>query len=239
MITVCLAAYNGEKYVEEQINSILCQLSFNDELLISDDGSTDKTLKIISELCDPRIKIFKNNFKCVQKNFEFLLQNSNGDIIFLSDQDDVWSSIKVKEYLKCFEENPKADLLISDLDIIDYKGNLINRKFYNSKFSKNLFKNLFKNNFIGCSMAFRKSLLKKFLPFPKDVPMHDWWIGLCSIVFGNVYFIDKKLIKYRRHETNVTNDMGESLLQKIIWRTSITKSLFRRTISNILSWKKY
>ena len=98
MITVCLAAYNGEKYIEEQINSILCQLSLNDELLISDDGSTDKTIKIISDLNDPRIKLFKNNFKSVQKNFEFLLQNSIGEIIFLSDQDDIWEKNKISEF---------------------------------------------------------------------------------------------------------------------------------------------
>lgn len=230
MISVCLASFNGEKYIEEQINSILCQLSENDELLISDDGSIDKTLEIIKKNPDSRIKLFYNNFRNVQKNFQFLLQSSKGDIIFLSDQDDVWFSDKIQYYLKCFQENPNATLILADVELIDSSGEVIRRTFYNSGFSKSLFSNLLKNNFLGCSMALRKSLLDIVLPFPSNVPMHDWWIGLCSIVFGEVYFIEEKLMKYRRHESNVTNDSGGNLIDKLVWRLSIVVSLLKRII---------
>lgn len=228
MVSVCLASFNGEKYIKEQIRSILNQLSDKDELLISDDGSLDNTLSIIKEFIDPRIKLFTNNFRSVQQNFHFLLNQANGDIIFLSDQDDIWERQKVFEYLKCFDTNPNINLVIADLVLINARGETIKASFYSSKFSKSLFDNFYKNNFIGCSMAIRKSLLETVLPFPSNVPMHDWWIGLCAIVFGNVHFLDKKLTKYRRHETNVTNESGGEIIQKIAWRINILTYLLKR-----------
>lgn len=230
MISVCLATYNGQKYLQEQLDSILLQLNQDDELIISDDGSTDNTISILDSYNDSRIKIHKNNFKNVVKNFEFVISKSKGDYIFLSDQDDVWEPNKINEYVSVFSRNDKVTLILSDLQLIDNDGNKIAKEFYESKFSNKLLNNIFQNNFIGCSIAFRREFNKIILPFPSKLPMHDWWIGTCAIIFGKVHFIDKKLIKYRRHENNFTKDGGANLMTKLIWRINLIIDLVFRTI---------
>lgn len=230
MISVCLTTYNGEKYIIEQLNSILPQLKQDDEVIISDDGSTDNTIIILESYNDDRVKIYKNNFKNVVTNFEFVINKSKGDYVFLSDQDDIWHPSKIKEFMNVFSKNNKATLLISNLQLIDKDGININREFYKNGFSNKLFNNLIQNNFIGCSIAFRREVKKIILPFPKDLAMHDWWIGNCCIIFGKVIFIDKKLIYYRRHENNVTKDGGSNLTTKLIWRINLLFNLIFRII---------
>lgn len=230
MISVCLATFNGEKYIREQLDSILLQLDQNDEVLISDDGSTDQTINILESYNDSRITIYKNNFKNVVKNFEFVINKSNGDYIFLSDQDDIWEQSKVKEYLHVFSNELEITLVISNLQLIDKDGNAINREFYKINFTDKLFNNIIQNNFIGCSMAFRKEVKNFILPFPQGLAMHDWWIGICCIFFGKVHFISKKLINYRRHDNNVTKDSGADLLSKFKWRINLTINLLIRII---------
>jgi glycosyltransferase involved in cell wall biosynthesis len=230
MISVCLATYNGEQYIREQLNSILFQLNQNDEVIISDDGSTDNTISILESYNDSRIKIYKNNFKNVVKNFEFLINKSKGDYIFLSDQDDIWEPSKVKEYINVFSKDDKATLVISNLQLIDKDGNNLHREFYKNNFSNKLLNNIIQNNFIGCSIAFKKEVKNFILPFPKDLAMHDWWIGTCSIIFGKVVFIDKKLIYYRRHDNNVTKEGGADLLSKLKWRINLSINLVLRVI---------
>ena len=121
-ISVCLATYNGEKYIKEQLDSILPQLSANDEIIISDDNSTDDTINIIRSLNDERIKIYVNKTKGIVKNFENALNNASGDIIFLSDQDDVWKNDKVKKILSAFSSDNSLTLVFSNAEIIDENG---------------------------------------------------------------------------------------------------------------------
>jgi glycosyltransferase involved in cell wall biosynthesis len=230
MISVCIATYNGEKFIKKQLSSILIQLSEEDEVLISDDGSTDNTLTIIDSFNDSRIKVYKNNFKNVVINFEFIIGKSFGDFIFLSDQDDIWAKNKVEEYMRVFLNDDKTTLVISNLQLIDKDANIIQIEFYKNKFTDKLLSNIKRNNFIGCSMAFRKEVKNIVLPFPRYIAMHDWWIGLCSIIFGKVKFIDKSLIYYRRHANNFTKDVGASLLTKLIWRVTLIFYLFIRII---------
>ena len=105
MTSVCMATYNGQKYLREQIESILCQLSANDELVISDDHSTDSTVDIIRSYGDSRIKMYANELtKGVTHNFENALNKSKGDIIFLADQDDVWLPNKISKMEKKFHD---------------------------------------------------------------------------------------------------------------------------------------
>jgi glycosyltransferase involved in cell wall biosynthesis len=230
MISVCLATYNGAKYIREQLDSIIYQLDKNDEIIISDDGSSDETLTIIESYNDSRIILYKNSFKNVVLNFEFVIGKSKGDYIFLADQDDIWHKDKVKCYMDCFLKKPNISLLFSDIQIIDKYGIHLDRLFYKNKFSDNLFKNLFKNNFIGCTMAFTKASKNIILPFPTVIAMHDWWIGGCCKIHGRIFFIDKKLHFYRRHETNATKEKGESFSVRLKWRVNLIKCLFLRYI---------
>lgn len=203
MISVCIATYNGEKYIFDQLNSILPQLLPGDEIVISDDSSDDNTINIIESFNDKRIKLFKNQkFRSPTFNFENAIKNANGEYIFLADQDDVWYPKKVETMLCFLKFN---DLVICDCHIGDDNLNIIKDSHFvwrNSR--KGVFKNLFKNSYLGCCMAFKKDILNKVLPFPKTIPMFDTWIGLVCDIYYKPFFLEKKLMIYRRHSNNVT-----------------------------------
>lgn len=227
-----MATYNGEKFIGKQLDSILSQMEGDDELVISDDSSTDKTIDIIKSYNDKRIKLYKNqNFNSPVFNFEHALKLSSGQYIILSDQDDIWKKNKIETIKKYLN---KYDLVLSDANIIDTFGQVISESFYeinNSK--KGLFKNLTKNSYLGCSMAFNRKILEKALPFPEDIPMHDWWIGLIADVYGRIYFIDEKLISYRRHVNNASSTGGKSnytFFKKFILRLIMIKNLILRCL---------
>ena len=157
-ISVCLASYNGEKYIREQLDSILPQLGENDEIIISDDHSTDNTINVIKSLNDSRIKIFENNLgKGYSRNFENAINQATGDIIFLSDQDDVWMENKVELMTKELKQN---DLVVSDALISD--GNLnptLGSHFKVHGTKKGFINNWLKTRYIGACMAFKKEIL--------------------------------------------------------------------------------
>jgi len=232
-ISVCIATYNGEKYIQEQLDSILNQLDEKDEIIISDDSSTDRTVQIIKSYNDSRIKIYESQkFRSPIFNFENALQYASMDIIMLADQDDIWKPNKVKIIKKYMQE---YDLVLSDADIVDEQGNIIQESFYKINGSKNGFiKNIINNSYLGCTMAFNKKILEKSLPFPKDLPMHDWWIGLIAELCGRTYFIEEKLISYRRHGNNASQ-AGEvsqySVIKKVLFRFLMVKNLFLRYFS--------
>ena len=203
MISVCIATYNGEKYIKEQLDSILCQLGAEDEIVISDDGSTDKTIEIIKKYTNNRIKLLSgNSFKNPIFNLENALKKAQGDFIFLADQDDVWLENKVQVCLKHLQN---ADVVVSDSKIADEKLNIMCESFFKKNNSqKGLLNNLRYNSYLGCCMAFKKNILKKALPFPKDIPMHDIWIGFVADLFYKSFFIAQPLILYRRHSKNAS-----------------------------------
>ena len=209
MISVCIPTYNGEKYISAQITSILSQLDLNDEIIISDDSSTDNTIEILNSFNDKRIIIFEGNkFKSPIFNLENAIKQATGDLIFLSDQDDIWLENKVSIMSK---ELTKADLIISDCFGIDDKEEMLFDSFYsvnNSK--KGLINNFINNSYLGCCMAFNRNILDYVVPFPKKIAMHDIWIGLNANLIGTVKFIDDKLIYYRRHGSNFSDTSSKS-----------------------------
>lgn len=232
MISVCIATYNGEKYIKEQLDSIRCQLSESDEIIISDDSSTDATLKIIENINDNRIKILPNNtFRSPIFNSENALKHAKGDYIFLSDQDDIWMPEKV---MKMKSELLHKDLCISDCMIIDADGVIIEKSFFEMhRSSRGFWKNLTKNTYIGCCMAFKREILKYVLPFPSNIAMHDIWIGLSVELMGTSVFIKDKLIKYRRHDRNASPTSKKSQYSfqfKIHYRFIILYQLLKRKI---------
>jgi len=230
-ISLALATYNGERYIAQQLNSILPQLTPEDEIIVSDDGSTDRTLEIIAELCCAQIHVYTNPKKGVISNFENAISHSGGEIIILCDQDDVWCSNKV-ETIKKYFITTDSNLLVSDAYVTDENLNIIESSFYKLMSSGRGFaKNFVKNTFLGCCMAFRKELKDIILPFPNKIPMHDSWIGLLAELNGNVLFVPEKLIYYRRHEANATVLKSDSLLQTILWRINLAVELIKRCIA--------
>ena len=228
-ISVCIATYNGEKYIREQLDSILHQLEATDEIIISDDGSKDHTVDIIKSYNDSRIILLENNgFKNPISNFENALKHSSGEYIFLSDQDDIWKQSKVAITMK---ELTKFDLVLSDCEIVDNNSNIICPSFFEKHSSSTgLFFNLIKNSYMGCCMSFSRQVLIKSLPFPKNIPMHDQWIGLVAELFFEPIFIKKQLITYRRHGSNAS-PTGEkstvSIIDKIVNRLIVTIELLK------------
>lgn len=223
-ISVALATYNGEKFIGEQLRSIIYQLDEDSEIIISDNGSTDKTVEIINSFNDKRITLLHCPVKGLISNFENALKKASGDIIFLSDQDDVWLENKVpvvKEYLK------KYDLIMTDCKIVDENLNVLHESFYAVKKSeKGFIKNLISNTYHGCNMAFRKEVLKFSLPFPKNIPMHDIWLGFVAELFFTPCFINDKLLLHRRHLVNASTSTGKSkysFFQKVQFRLHLLK----------------
>lgn len=236
MITVCIATHNGGKYINAQIDSILPQLKANDEVIISDDGSTDNTRKIIEEYAsqDSRIKIFYfqqkekhrlTSHELVSLNFENCIKRAKGEYIFLADQDDVWLPDKISKMLPELETH---FVVISNAYIIrDNDLKKTNNYIYNDREPvKNYI--LRRGKYFGCCMAFRKEVLDIVLPFPKNLPLHDTFIGLSAEISGGAKYIDEPLIFYRIHGDNTSRCEKNTLLYKIWYRFRILFIVYSR-----------
>ena len=225
-VSVAMASYNGEKYIREQIESILNQTHSIDELIISDDGSADATISIAESFHDQRIKILADNPNhgyC--GNFEWAIKHTTGDIIFLADQDDIWTADKVEQCVSVFNNNPDVWLLISNGILIDKYGNKLVGSFNHyitggtgfvdrDKYLSLTVWNALAN---GMCMCFIKSFKQDILPFPDSTMCHDRWIAFCGVCKNTCYFLDEALVKYRIHDTN-TSIRGNIGIKKRIHR---------------------
>ena len=237
-ISVCIPTYNGERFIAKQLASILGQLSDQDEVIVSDDSSTDRTIEIIEGFKDNRIKIFKDQtFRSPIFNLENAILNCNGKYIFLSDQDDVWCEDKVFIFLKHLESN---DMVISDCQIVNEEDDILVKSFFEiNRSGKGFVKNLMKNGYLGCCMAFNRRVLNLATPFPPRIAMHDIWLGSVASIFGRLTFIDDKLTLYRRHGFNfspTSEKSSFSLTDKINYRIylliHILKRVMKRSFNN-------
>lgn len=203
MVSVCMTTCNGEKYLKRQLDTILLQLGDEDELIISDDSSTDRTVEIIKSYSDNRIKLLEDgNFGSPVFNMENALKRAQGEYVFLADQDDVWLPGRIQ---KVVEKLQQYDLVVCNAFIVDGNEKVIHESYFEWKGSApGFFRNLKKNSFIGCTMAFNRKIAKAVLPFPEQIAMHDVWIGLLAECTGKVLFLDERLMYYRRHDDNFT-----------------------------------
>jgi glycosyltransferase involved in cell wall biosynthesis len=226
-VSVCIATYNGEKFIGMQLNSIIEQLGERDEIIISDDESQDQTTQIVRNFTYPGLRFFSNHFgKNVISNFENALKRARGQYVFLADQDDLWLPDKLNIMLSCLAE---YDLVVCDCEIIDEEGRCIHPSYFSLRRSgKGVIKNIKTNSYMGSCMAFNRRILDRALPFPKNIPMHDWWIGLIGEVFGTTFFCPEKLVQYRRHSANVSpfiSSQRYGFLQKIGFRKNLVLPL--------------
>ena len=219
-VDILLATYNGEKYLREQIDSILNQTHTEFRLLISDDGSKDTTRKILEEYKnkDSRVEVFlqENNLGVV-KNFEFLLGKVEAKYYMFSDQDDIWKKEKIEKSLNKIEEG--FDLVYSDLEVVDENLNVTYDSYwklkgiYNKIKKYNNFESLYLNNFVtGCTLISRKDLIKDVLPLPNTSKyvLHDYWISLIISQNGKISYVEEPLIKYRQHKNNKVGSKKKS-----------------------------
>lgn len=229
MISVALCTCNGEKYIYEQLESIFMQSIMPDEVIICDDCSDDKTVSVINRFIEEHnvcIRLIKNKYRLgVTKNFEQALLYCKGDVIFLSDQDDIWENDKVAEIIKAFKKFPICNAVFANAELIDAKGHDLgdslwnNIKFKQQKYSYNIEDFIGKRFVTGATLAVKKAFINSITPFPEEW-LHDGWIAINASLTSSIYSVDKKLIKYRQHDSNVLGAEHESFLCKVIRRVN-------------------
>lgn len=224
-----MAVYNGERYLEPQIRSILEQLGPDGDVVVVDDASQDGSPELLARFAGPRFRVYRNEKNLgVLASFEKALRLAQGDVLFLSDQDDLWLPGKVGKILAAFDADPELTLIATDATLIDGDGNLIADSFFarRGRFRPGVFHNLIKNKYLGCTLAFRRSMLRYFLPIPTDVPMHDIWFGLVNQLCGKTGYLDEPLIAYRRHGANASPSKSAPFFQQVCWRWQLLKNIF-------------
>ena len=213
-VSVCMAAYNGQRYILEQLRSIAPQLRADDQIVVVDDASRDESLSILQQFqCrlgeepeSPALLLLRHQQNCgVMRTFEDAIRAATGDILFLSDDDDRWAPEKVAKVLQAFED-PEVQVVSTGMELIDEEGHpMLSSKFMNHRrFSTGVFANLLHNQFQGSALALRSTVLRHVLPFPMGrLYLHDAWIGMRTILSGGkVVHLEEPLLFYRRHQNN-------------------------------------
>lgn len=249
LISIAIATYNGENFIRQQMDSILSQTISDFEIVVCDDCSTDETINILEKYAskDPRIKIFKNEYNLgFKKNFEKAISLCHGDFIALSDQDDVWEQNHIEILYNNIGSN---DCICGNAALTDTSGNKIGitmRDFIpihimpeNNEvlFSHEIYGNIVQ----GAACMIRKSMVSQILPMPDCVKYHDWWIALNACINGGCKYIDKIILRYRRHESNATKCPKFGLPEAfsfLFQDTSIQKQSYKEIISMLNEFKK-
>jgi glycosyltransferase involved in cell wall biosynthesis len=226
-----MAAYNGELYITEQLQSILSQLAAEDEVIVVDDASSDATRQCVRSLRDGRIRLIEHGMNMgVSHTFEDAIRAASSSIVFLSDQDDLWKSRKVEVILDAFQANPAVTLVATDTAIIDSEGNLLSASYFSGKgeFRPGLCANLVRNRFGGCTMAFRAELIREILPLPhKYDVLHDIWIGVRNSLSGHrSLYIPEALVLNRRHSSTATGKTPLTIYRRVRNRLDLLLALF-------------
>lgn len=235
MISVCIATYNGEKYLRQQLDSILAQIGENDEIVISDDCSTDGTLSLIRSYAEARIRLLHHDPTSVTTtfpldrpthNFENALRHAQGDIIFLADQDDVWLPGKVERMLEALQD---ADLAMHDSIVVNTELQQLSPSFFSIMgASTNAWHNAMRSTVLGCCMAMRRCLLDAALPFPQTKIAHDLWLAMVAGRKFRFVLVREPLLMYRKHGKSMTTagvKSKYSLWFKLSYRLTILKHL--------------
>ncbi len=207
MISIALCTYNGSRYIAQQLQSIIKQTVQPDEIIICDDQSTDNSViiaKSVLEKWNGRWQIIVNEKNLgFRKNFQKAILLCQGDIIFLSDQDDVWDKRKIEIMLQAFEDK-NVILAFHDAELVDENLKQLYPSFWKTMnfdptlFQNNDFRIVFLQNVMqGAACCFRKELFYKAIPFPVDV-IHDEWLLLIGLCEGKVVPVSKALLKYRQ-----------------------------------------
>lgn len=214
-ISVAMTTYNGANYIQRQLDSILAQTRLPDEIVISDDCSTDETLKILFKYQN---KMSSSNFIIIsnkknlgwRQNFAKAIKLTTGDLIFLADQDDEWDKNKIKEMESLICDNKDILLLVSQYIAIEENESIENMSIDSRKYSNTLMKmkfdkHFYMNHFPGCTYAFRSECRDWFLlPIWSKNQAHDEFIMTLARLKDRVYCFDKPLIFFIRHKTSAT-----------------------------------
>lgn len=234
-LAILLATYNGEKFIEKQINSILNQTFQNFICYISDDGSKDRTLEIImkyQKISNGKIRLISKDIDCEsgpKANFfrliDYVLKFSNAPYIMFCDQDDIWELDKIEKqilFIKSLDiENGKPQLVFGDQILIDDNDHVIAEsaeKYSGRTPADYQFKRLvFRNTVAGCVMCINRNLLEMMGCYTnlENIVLHDWWAMLIGVCCGETHYIDTPLMYYRQHGKNSVGVDNRNYLRKI------------------------
>lgn len=215
-LSIAMCTYNGASYLYEQLDSFSKQTRLPDELVIYDDCSKDETVEIIRKFAAVAtfpVRIHINNTNLgTTKNFNNAINDCQGDIILLSDQDDIWMPEKLRMFESVFQKDAAIGLVFCDADLVDENLKFLKRRNWESvRFTSKLqniflagdsFSILLYHNVIsGCSMAFRAKYKNIILPIPENLNLivHDHWIGLLLSSVAKIGLLKEPLVKYRQH----------------------------------------
>jgi len=222
-ISIVLATYNGDRFLEALLDSLLKQTLPFDEIIVIDDASSDTTIEILKRLKDDRFKIHINSEnQGVLRSFERGLELVNYDLICLCDQDDIWRANKLatlKNGIGPFSLIYSDVIIKSDFSAINKSSfKDVNPLFGLDSGSKLFLECLCFHSFIlGCSVMFKREILCQALPLATSSRNHDWWISINSALSGGVKYIPEPLVIYRVHDQNVS--IGRQSLQSLILRS--------------------
>lgn len=233
-ISVVMAVFNGQRFLRQQVESVLAELVPGDEFIAIDDGSSDGSLSLLNGIGAPVLRVLANPENLgVARTFERGLRLATNEYIFLCDQDDVWLPGKRAAFVSSFERDSSVMVVISDAEVIDEQGRVISSSFMATRrgFDGSLMGTLWRNRYLGCSMALRRCLLEIALPVPRLAPMHDMWIGMLGRIAGNVTYLPSSFLHYRRHSANVTPSRPQSWPRMLLWRIQLATALTLRVFS--------
>ena len=219
-ISVCLATYQGELYIQQQLESVLSQLGVDDEVVVSDDCSKDATLAVVEGLDDPRVRVLRSATNLgYSKNFARALSASTGDVVFICDQDDVWLPGKVDTMVKALDSH---DLVVADVTVVDQDLTVLeNSHFARYGVRTGFLTNFLRTRYIGASMAMRRSVIDVSLPLPPSdrYCAYDYWITLVGEAFFDVGLVTESQMLYRRHGSNASTggSRSENSLRHRLW----------------------
>ena len=233
-VLIILCSYNGEKYIKEQVISIISQIGIEFSLLVFDDRSLDNTIKVLNSINDPRIRVVENKFNSGSPALNFinsinsLDQNfiSQFDYISLSDQDDIWDENKLLNALNKIIEHD-ATLYASNLTLWDKSNNI--KKLIKKDFEQKKYDFLFEGASAGCTYVFATSFVVEFKEIIKKINInkwefisHDWLIYFCARIMNRKVYIDKNsYISYRIHESNVHGQLNIKSLASLFKRVNL------------------
>lgn len=218
MVDILMATHDGEKYIDQLIESILMQSMQEWCLIIKDDGSSDGTVEIIRTYCSKypdkiRFISSKNTSGSAKQNFFELMAYSTNDYVMFCDQDDIWLPQKIEHTLNAMVKHEGKDsayplLIHTDLKVIDKEGRLIEESLYamqtvNPEYFDRIERLLVQNAVTGCTMMINKALKNCVSNMPDQAIMHDWWLALHAMVYGKIAFLSEATILYRQHDNNV------------------------------------
>ncbi len=239
--SVAMAAYKGEKYILEQLKSIEEQTVMPDEVVIVDDCSPDRTVRVVKEYASKsklNIKIFENEYNLgFRKNFEKATSLCRNEVIFFCDQDDVWKNNKVEVFIREFQQNENLVYAFSDAEVTDEKLNVFSKSVWElfgvkwNEMNKQEFFDKIQSRYfpLGFSVAVKKNFLEKIVPFQID---HDGWVALCAPTFGEVKAICEKLVYYRRHSNATSSAAKVEKKSKI----DLINNIFKKTYREYWIW---